>query len=69
MSELKTFNHPMFGDLPVIIVDEKEYFGATDVARALEYKQPEHAEKNHCDNDGCTSYTVICVFNYQCDCS
>jgi anti-repressor protein len=59
MEKLQTFNHPMFGDLPVIIVDEKEYFGATDVARALEYKQPEHAVKNHCDNDGCTSYTVI----------
>lgn len=58
MNELQTFNHPMFGELPLIIVDGKEYFGATDVAKSLEYKQPEHAVKNHCDSEGCISYTV-----------
>ncbi|EAZ84585.1 putative antirepressor [Bacillus sp. B14905] len=58
MNELKTFNHQMFGELPLIIVDGKEYFGATDVAKSLEYKQPEHAVKNHCDSEGCISYTV-----------
>lgn len=59
MNEVKTFEHPMFGELPVVVVGGKEYFGATDVAKALEYKQPEHAVKNHCDKDGCISYTVI----------
>lgn len=58
MNKLKTFNHQMFGELPLIIVDGKEYFGATDVAKSLEYKQPEHAVKNHCDFEGCISYTV-----------
>ncbi|WP_078382361.1 phage antirepressor [Sutcliffiella halmapala] len=58
-SGIKTFNHKMFGELPVVIENGKEFFGATDVASALEYKQPEHAVKNHCDEDGCISYTVI----------
>lgn len=58
MNQLKTFNHPMFGELPVVLVKGKEYFGATDVAKSLEYKQPEHAVKNHCDSEGCISYTV-----------
>lgn len=59
MNKLKTFNHQMFGELPVIIVDEKEYFGATDVAKSLEYKQPHTAVSNHCDLEGVISYNVL----------
>lgn len=31
MNELKTFNHQMFGELPLILVDGKEYFSATEI--------------------------------------
>lgn len=59
MNELKTFNHPMFGELPVIIVDEKEYFGANEVASSLEYARPYKAVTDHCDEDGVLTWDVI----------
>lgn len=59
MNQLQVFNHQMFGNLPVVVVDGKEYFGATDVAESLEYKQPHTAVTNHCDLDGVITYNVI----------
>lgn len=59
MNQLQTFNHQMFGELPVVVVDGKEYFGATDVAKALEYKQPHTAVVNHCDAEGVITYNVL----------
>ncbi len=59
MSELKTFNHPMFGDLPVIIVNEKEYLGANEVASSLEYARPYKAISDHCDLEGVLTQDVL----------
>lgn len=59
MTQLQTFEHVMFGELPVIVIEGKEYFGATDVADSLEYKQPHTAVTNHCDIDGVIGYNVI----------
>lgn len=58
MNELKTFNHRHFGELQVIVVDGKEHFGATDVAKSLEYKQPHLAIRSHCDFEGVITHHV-----------
>jgi len=58
MNQLKSFNHYYFGELQVINVDGKDYFGASDVARALEYKQPHIAVRAHCDMEGVITRNV-----------
>jgi len=58
MNELKTFNHKMFGELQIVIVDGKEHFSARDVARSLDYKQPHTAVKSHCDPEGVITCNV-----------
>lgn len=41
MNQLQTFNHPVFGGLPVIIIGDTEWFGATEAAKALSFSNPE----------------------------
>ncbi|WP_088312977.1 phage antirepressor KilAC domain-containing protein [Bacillus cereus] len=52
MDELKKFSHSMFGNLGILIKDGKEYFPATDVAKALGYSNPHKAIKDHCKSEG-----------------
>ncbi|WGF40228.1 MULTISPECIES: phage antirepressor KilAC domain-containing protein [Lysinibacillus] len=59
MNELKTFNHQMFGELPVLIVDEIEWFGATEAAKALSFSDPHKAIKNHVEDEGWTIHPVL----------
>lgn len=56
MNELKNFSHNMFGNLEILINEGKEYFPATDVAKALGYSDPYKAVKQHTKEDG----WVIC---------
>ena len=60
MKELQIFNNEKFGQLE-IYVDEKGkvWFPATDVAKALGYKEPEKAIRDHCPEKGCTFWTVL----------
>lgn len=48
MSQLKRFSHDKFGNLEILIIDNKEYFPATDVARKLGYSNPHKAVSDHC---------------------
>lgn len=48
MSELKSFNHSQFGKLEILIIDDKEHFPATNVARILGYSNPHKAISDHC---------------------
>ncbi|MFI8715725.1 Bro-N domain-containing protein [Brevibacillus brevis] len=59
MSQLTVFNHQMFGDLPVIIVEGVEWFGATEAAKALFFANPYTAIPNHVDGDDLTEQEVI----------
>lgn len=59
MSNIQIFKHEMFGELPVIVVNGQKYFGATDVAKALEYSIPHKAVSDHCDEDGVLTWNVI----------
>ncbi|PFO80000.1 phage antirepressor Ant [Bacillus cereus] len=52
MNELKNFSHNMFGNLGILIKEGKEYFPATDVAKALGYSNPHKAIKDHCKPEG-----------------
>lgn len=42
----------MFGNLEILIKEGKEYFPATDVAKALGYSNPHKAIKDHCKPEG-----------------
>lgn len=48
MNELKVFNHKQFGELEVLIIDGKEYFASTFVAKQLGYTNPHKAVRDHC---------------------
>ncbi|MBK5474374.1 phage antirepressor KilAC domain-containing protein [Bacillus sp. TH19] len=56
MNKLENFSHNMFGNLEILIKEGKEYFPATDVAKALGYSDPHKAVKQHTKEDG----WVIC---------
>ncbi|WP_242245435.1 BRO family protein [Bacillus cereus group sp. BfR-BA-01330] len=59
MNELQNFSHSMFGSLEILIKDGKEYFPATEVAKALGYSKPHDAITRHCTVMGTTFYGVI----------
>lgn len=55
MEELtKIFNNPSFGVLEVVLINGKEHFPATDVAKMLGYTNPHKAVLDHCKTDGVT---------------
>ena len=45
---LTVFSNEEFGEVRVIEIDDKQYFVASDVARALGYSNPRDAIKRHC---------------------
>lgn len=59
MNQLQTFNNNMFGELPVIIVDGVEWFGATEAATALTFSNPYKAIDNHVETEDLTVHTVL----------
>ena len=52
MNELKIFENEEFGQLSVIIKNNKEYIEAIEVATILGYSNPRDAVTRHCDEDG-----------------
>lgn len=52
MNKIQSFNHPVFGELPVIIVNDVEWFGATEAAKALSFAKPHDAIANHVEKEG-----------------
>ncbi|MGE6347822.1 phage antirepressor [Bacillus mycoides] len=59
MNKLQNFSHDMFGSLEILINNGKEYFPATDVAKALGYSNPHDALNKHCKKDGVAFCEVI----------
>ncbi|KIL74177.1 phage antirepressor KilAC domain-containing protein [Bacillus badius] len=59
MNQLQTFNHSMFGELPVMTINGVEWFGATEAAKALSFSNPYTAISNHVDEDDLTDQEVI----------
>ena len=52
MNKLKIFKNEEFGQLSVIVKNNKEYIEAIEVATILGYSNPRDAVTRHCDEDG-----------------
>jgi anti-repressor protein len=48
MDKIEVFKNDQFGQLRTLLIDNKPYVVAIDVARALGYKNPNKAVKDHC---------------------
>ena len=48
MNELKLFESPEFGQVRTVTIEDKPYFVASDVAKALGYAIPHKAVNTHC---------------------
>jgi len=59
LNKPQLFNHPVFGSLPVLIIENDEWFGATEAAKALSFSNPYTAIPNHVDDDDLTDQEVI----------
>lgn len=59
MNQLQTFNHDVFGELPVLIASGSEWFGATEAAKALSFSDPYDAIRNHVDEEDSALYPVL----------
>lgn len=54
MTNLQKFNHPMFGELLVVVSEGSEWFGASEAAAALSFSNPRSAIINHIDEEDVT---------------
>ena len=58
MNQVQTFTNHVFGELPVVIVDSVEWFGATEAAKSLSFTDPHKAITNHVDEEDSTVHPV-----------
>lgn len=47
-SEIKAYNHPLFGNVRMFVENGKPWFCATDIATSLGYSNPRDAIATHC---------------------
>ncbi|MDE6673103.1 MAG: hypothetical protein K2K16_13090 [Ruminococcus sp.] len=68
MNDIQIFRHDDFGEMRTIIIDGEVWFVGVDVAKALEYKDPSRALRQHVDKEDkrllntrafCPSNTVV----------
>lgn len=59
MDKPQVFSHTMFGELPVIVVDGVEWFGATEAAKSLSFADPYAAVRNHIDEEDLMVHPVL----------
>jgi anti-repressor protein len=67
MKNLEIFRNEEFGEVSVIIENNKEYFEATTVARMLGYSNPRKAILDHCKDPGVTNRDVGVVTGKKAD--
>ena len=48
MEELRIFQSSEFGELGILLIDEKEYFPATQCAKIIGHQNPERAVRKYC---------------------
>lgn len=51
-ANVQFFSNPQFGNIRTLELNNKMWFGATDVATSLEYSNPQEAIRNHCKSAG-----------------
>jgi len=59
VNKLQTFHHPQFGKVELVVIDGKEWFGATQAALALGYANPHDAISKHCRQEGVAFREVL----------
>ena len=59
MNEIQVFKNDELGEIRTITIDGEVYFVGTDVARALGYKDPRTALRNHVEKDDWLKCPVI----------
>ena len=47
-NELEIFKNDEFGEVRTLLIDNKPYFMANDIAKALGYAKPNNAISTHC---------------------
>ena len=67
MDNLKVFENDEFGQLSVIVKNNKEYIEAIEVATILGYSNPRDAINRHCDKDGVVFSDVGVVTGFRKD--
>ena len=67
MDNLKVFENDEFGQLSVIVKNNKEYIEAIEVATILGYSNPRDAVNRHCDEDGVVFSDVVVVKGFRKD--
>lgn len=55
---MEIFRNEEFGEVGVIVIDNKEYFDAIESARILGYANPRDAVIRHCNKDGVVFHDV-----------
>ena len=59
MNQLQIFSNKEFGSLPIVYIENKVYFGATETATTLGYANPHDAISKHCKKEGVAFYEVL----------
>ena len=67
MNNLRVFSNEEFGNINVILINNKEYFEAISTAKALGYSNPRDAVTRHCEIDGVVFHDVVVVKGYRKD--
>ena len=67
MRELRVFNNEEFGDVNVIVQNNKEYLEAIAVAKILGYSNPRDAIIRHCKKEGVKFLDVVVVTGINSD--
>ena len=67
MNNLRVFSNEEFGQLTVVVKNNKEYIEAIGVATILGYVNPRDAIRRHCDEDGVIFHDVGVVSGYRKD--
>ena len=67
MNKLKIFKNEEFGQLSVIVKNNKEYIEAIEVSTILGYSNPRDAINRHCDKDGVVFSDVGVVTGFRKD--
>ena len=49
-NEISIFENKEFGNIRTVLIDDKPYFVASDVAKALGYANPSRSVNDHCRN-------------------
>lgn len=56
ISEIKAYNHPLFGNVRMFVENGKPWFCATDIASSLGYSNPRDAIARHCKSMGVVNH-------------